>query len=814
MNVVVLLMGVVLGAEEPAGEQRPTAEQTRFFETSIRPLLVEKCFKCHGEKKQWGGLRLDSRGALLRGGESGAAIVPGRPDKSLLISVIRETDDELRMPKDDSLTPRQINELVRWVEMGAPFPTEAGRAERTRDPNHWAFQPPVRPPVPAVVNSAWPQSTLDRFILAKLEAAELSPAAQADRRTLIRRVTFDVIGLPPTPEEIDTFLADESPDAFARVVDRLLASPQYGERWGRHWLDVARYADSNGFDENIAHGNAWRYRDYVVAAFNRDKPFDRFVTEQLSGDLLPFDNEAQQHEQLIATGFLSIGPKVLAETDEAKMRMDIIDEQLDTTGRAFLGLTLGCARCHDHKFDPIATADYYGLAGIFKSTLTMTKYKKVAEWHEHLLPSAAATAMKTDFDAKVAARKTAIAEFVANADKLVRDKLAGMPDAKPPEKLETLYPAATRAELKQQRDELAALEKAGPDLPAAMGVTEDKVVDIAVHLRGDPLKLGDIVPRRTPSALRGPPAPQFTDKQSGRRQLAEWLIDPQHPLTARVFVNRVWRWHFGRGLVRSTDNFGLLGEAPSHPELLDWLARRFIDDGWSVKSLHRLILNSSTYQQASTHAPETISRDPENRLFSRAEVRRLEAEAVRDSLLATSGQLDTTIGGSLLQLKNRAYFFDHTSIDKTTYDSPRRSLYLPVVRNNVFDVFQLLDFPDPAVSGSNRATTVVASQALLMLNSDLVMHAATRLADRLLAEPVDFDQRLSRLYVIAFGREPTDDERQADQAFLARVTRAQAQAPKIDAHPESETNANTRQQQAWSTLCHVVLAANEFIYVR
>ena len=804
MNVVVLLMGAVLGAGEPAGEQRPTAEQIRFFETSIRPLLVEKCLKCHGDKKQWGGLRLDSRESLMRGGESGAAIVPGKPDKSLLISAIRETDDELRMPKDDKLTQRQINELVRWVEMGAPFPTEAGAAKRTRDPNHWAFQPPVKPPAPAVVNTEWPQSALDNFILAKLEAAGLSPAPRADRRTLIRRVTFDVIGLPPTPEEISAFLADESPDAFARVVDRLLASPQYGERWGRHWLDVARYADSNGFDENVAHGNAWRYRDYVVASFNRDKPFDQFVIEQLAGDLLPFDNEAQQHEQLIATGFLSIGPKVLAETDEPKMRMDIIDEQLDTTGRAFLGLTLGCARCHDHKFDPIATADYYGLAGIFKSTLTMQKYVKVAEWHEHLLPSAAATAMKAEFDAKVAARKTTIAAFITDADKLVREKLATMSDAKQPEKLETLYPAETKAELKKQRDELAALEKAGPDLPAAMGVTEDKVVDIAVHLRGNPLKLGDIVPRRTPPAVRGPQLPRFTDKQSGRRQLAEWLIDPQHPLTARVFVNRVWRWHFGRGLVRSTDNFGLLGEAPSHPGLLDWLARRFIDDGWSVKSLHRRILLSSTWQQSASATTETVRLDPENRLFSRAPVRRLEAEAVRDSLLAVSGQLDGTMGGSLLTLKNRAYFFDHTSIDKTTYDSPRRSLYLPVVRNNVFDVLQLLDFPDPAVSSSNRATTVVASQALLMLNSNLVMQAASNFADRLLADSPDDDQRLSQMYVIAFGREPTADERQADRAFLAIAAQSQS----------TEPDGNTRRKQAWATLCHVVLAANEFVYVR
>jgi hypothetical protein len=594
-----------------------------------------------------------------------------------------------------------------------------------------------------------------------------------------------LIGLPPTPQEIDAFLANESPDAFARVVDRLLASTRYGERWGRHWMDVARYADSNGFDENVAHGNAWRYRDYVVASFNRDKPFDRFVIEQLAGDLLQFNNEAQRHEQLTATGFLSIGPKVLAETDQRKMRMDIIDEQIETTGRAFLALTLGCARCHDHKFDPIATADYYALAGIFKSTLTMTKYTKVAEWHEHVLPCAQATAMKADFDAKVATKKKAIAELEN-----------GETSAKPSSQTET--------QLKKLREELAALEKEGPNLPSAMGVTEDKIVDVAIHLRGDPLKLGQVVPRRMPPALRGPHEPKFSDKQSGRRELADWLVDPQHPLTARVIVNRVWRWHFGKGLVRSTDNFGLLGEKPSHPELHDWLARRFIAGGWSIKSLHRMIVMSSTYQQLGNASQETLTIDPDNRFFSRAVVRRLEAEAVRDALLAASGQLDVTMGGSLLKLKNRAYFFDHTSKDLTTYDSRRRSLYLPVVRNHTYDLFQLLDFPDPAVTSGDRATTVVASQALLMLNSDIVMQAASDFADRLIADSDDDDERLSRLYAIAFGRAPTTDEREADMLFLRKLGRA-GSADLSDAE---------RPRYAWTTLCHVTLATNEFIYVR
>ncbi len=778
-----------------------------FFEKKVRPVLVEHCFKCHGSQKQWGSLRLDSREGLLRGGDSGAAIVPGKPQESLLVRAIRHEDPDLKMPKDSKLPERQIADLVRWIEMGAPFPASSTTAsKKTRDPQHWSFQPPVSPAVPGIKHEDWAKSELDRFIGAKLDEAGITPAPRADKRTLLRRVTFDLTGLPPTPGEIADFIKDDSAEAFAKVVDRLLASPRYGERWGRHWLDVARYADSNGFDENVAYGNAWRYRDYVVSAFNNDKPFDRFVIEQLAGDLLPFDNEAQQHEQLIATGFLSLGPKVLAETDEAKMRMDLIDEQLDTTGRAFLGLTFGCARCHDHKFDPIDAADYYGLAGIFKSTKSMRKYTKLAEWHEALLPSDAANAIKTRFETDVTAKKTAIANLVAVADKLVQEKLAQdkQTDAKPPEKLETLYPDATKAELKKLRDELAAFEKAGPDLPSAMSVTEDKVTDVAIHLRGNPLKLGDIIARRTPPVMRGPQPPAFTDKDSGRRQFAEWLVDPQHPLTARVFVNRVWRWHFGQGLVRTTDNFGLLGEAPTHPELLDWLARRFIADSWSMKSLHRVILHSSTYQQASTTSVDTLARDPDNRLFSRADVRRLEAEAIRDALLAVSGQLDLTMGGSLLTVKNRAYFFDHTSKDLTTYDSRRRSLYLPIVRNNVFDVFQLLDFPDPAVSSGNRATTIVAPQALMMLNSDLVMQAASTFADQLLAEITDDQQRLSRLYVTAFGREPTESEVRHDQAFLTAVQQAQ----------NNQDDTTNRRQNAWAALCHVILSANEFIYLK
>ncbi len=797
-----VLLFAVLAVEDPAQAEAPTAEQLKFFETNVRPIFAEHCQKCHGEKKQWANLRLDSRSAILTGGDSGAAIKPGKPNESLLIKAVRHEDEDLKMP-ENKLADQQIADLVRWVEMGAPFPEAVKANARTRDPNHWSFQPPAEHPLPQVKNAKLVDSPIDQFILAKLEAAGLAPADRADKQTLIRRVTFDLTGLPPTPKEISAFLADDRPDAYARMVDRLLESSAYGERWGRHWLDVARYADSNGLDENVAHGNAWRYRDYVVAAFNADKPFDKFITEQLAGDLLPAATEAQRHEQLIATGFMSIGPKVLAEVNMDKMKMDIVDEQLDTVGRVFLGLTLGCARCHDHKFDPIQTADYYGLAGIFKSTRTMETYTKVAKWHENPLESPAATAMKAGYDARLAGKKQAVEVFIAAADKAVKEKLAA--DAKPPEKLETLYPDATKAELAKLREELAALEKDPPELPAAMGVKEDAIVDLAIHIRGNPAKLGDVVHRHTPPVVKGAQPSAFSPAESGRRQLADWLIDPQHPLTSRVAVNRVWRWHFGKGLVRTTDNFGLLGEAPSHPELLDWLARRFIADGWSFKNLHRIILNSRTYQLSSSPSEALVTADPENRLFGRSNVRRLEAEEVRDTLLLVSGKLDPTIGGSLLKVKNRAYLFDHTSIDLSDYTSQRRSLYLPVIRNNVYDLFQLLDFPDPAVPSGDRATTTVAPQALLMLNSDFVMQSADELAKRLLTETVNDDERLSLLSQIVWGRETTATERQNNLAFLARVD--QSLAMKV-------TDATERKRQAWSILCHVTIATNEFIYIR
>lgn len=797
------LVGLLLGSLAHGAE--PTAEQIRFFETNIRPIFAEHCIKCHGPEKQWSNFRLDSREALLKGGDFGEGAVPGKPAESLLIKAVRQVDEELSMPPKSKLSDRQIADLETWVQQGAAFPAaETAEAQsRYRDPKHWAFQPVAATQPPAVKDTNWVQSPIDNFILAKLEADGLAPAPIADKRALIRRATFDLTGLPPTPAEIDAFLQDDHPQAFARVVERLLNSPAYGERWGRHWLDVARYADSNGLDENVAHGNAWRYRDYVINAFNTDKPFRQFVHEQIAGDLLPASNDAQRREQLVATGFLAIGPKVLAEPDESKMEMDVIDEQLDTLGKAFLGLTLGCARCHDHKFDPIDTADYYALAGVFKSTRTMESFKKVAKWHENVLPDAEAQARDAAHKQQVAEKKAAIQALIDAATATV--KANAKPDETLPEKLEPLFPAETQAQLKQMREALAALEKAAPEMPTAMGATEFTVTDVAIHIRGSHLKLGDVTPRRVPVVFTSVETPEFTTSQSGRLELAQWLTDPKHPLTYRVLVNRVWRWHFGKGLVRTPDNFGMLGDAPTHPELLDWLAQRFVEDGTSLKELHRLIMLSSVYQQSSIPAAATAERDPENRLWGRAEVHRLEAEAVRDALLAVSGELDPTLGGSLLTVKNRAYFFDHTSKDLTNYATARRSVYLPVVRNNLYDVFQLLDFPDAAVTNGDRATTTVAPQALLMLNSELVAQASSRLAERIQAAAPENQVRIAKLYTLAYGREPSADEQAAGEQFLKQVEQTLQ---------TTESDATKRTQMAWETLCHVILAANEFIYVR
>jgi hypothetical protein len=644
----------------------------------------------------------------------------------------------------------------------------------------WSFLPMAHPALPEVSKPEWVRNEIDRFVLSRLDAQGLTPAPEANRATLIRRATYDLWGLPPTPDEVQAFLADTASDAYERLIERLLASPRYGERWGRHWLDVARYADSNGLDENLAYVNAFRYRDYVVDAWNADKPYDQFVREQLAGDLLPCEgDESLRYEQMTATGFLALGAKMLAEDDPVKMEMDIIDEQVDALGTAFLGLTIGCARCHDHKFDPISTADYYALAGIFKSTRTMDTFTVVAKWHERPLAAAEVVAFAEQHQADVEKKRQQIAAA------------------------ETAGATTPSEELGRLKGELSELEQAAPaPLLYAMAVEDGAATDLAIHRRGSHLNLGEVVARGFPSALAGDS--KTTLQGSGRRELAEWITRPGHPLTARVIVNRVWRWHFGAGLVRSTDNFGQLGERPSHPELLDWLARRFVEHGWSLKSLHRLIMTSATYRMSSVYDDRAAAVDPDNRWLWRMNRQRLEAEAIRDAILFVAGNLDESRGGTLLPSKPREYVTGTASRNATTYDTPRRSLYLPVIRSALNEMFQAFDFAEPSVAKGDRESTTMAPQALFMLNGDLVQEQTRGLASKLLVEhPDDSRARVTELYQRALARDPTE----------AEIDRALRFVGEYAAHSEASSPAGDPTLAAWQALCRVIFASSEFIYV-
>ncbi len=797
MLLIFLLASVVMSQQPSAEPSRSAGSQAReaglkLFETKIRPILAEHCYRCHGPDSGDGKakLRVDSLESLLRGGASGPAIVRGEPDQSLLILAVRHQGD-VAMPPKKKLAAGEIHALADWVKMGAPWPSTAvvapvfKAAGNVREWDEsarqfWAFQVPREPRTPAVNDVRWPRSPIDRFILSRLEAAGLTPAPPADKRTLLRRSTLDLLGIPPTVEEMDAFLSDDLAGALNRVVDRLLASPRYGERWGRRWLDVARYADSNGMDDNLAYSDAWRYRDYVIKAFNADKPFNRFLEEQIAGDLIAEVEPSRRDELIVATGFLAIGPKMLAEDDPVKQKMDIVDEQLDTTCRVFLGLTMGCARCHDHKFDPLATGDYYAMAGIFQSTQTMLSHRVDSKWN--------ATALGPS---RMALRLEDLEQIIDRHDNaLVNGNPAQMSGEER---------AAHSALLEEARKEYAAI-------PKAMTVAEGRVGDIEIFLRGNHLTRGPVVPRRLPTILAGVDQPPIGVRQSGRLELVRWLTGPSNPLTARVIVNRVWRWHFGQGLVRTVDNFGKLGEAPSHPELLDWLATRFVRDGWSLKTLHKRILTSQVYRMSSAWDERADRVDPEDRLLWRMPRRRMEAEELRDAILALSGELETTMGGTLL---DTAAFQDLsvTGVSRKPgiYQSQRRSVYLPVLRSALYDVFQAFDFPDPAVLSGDRATTTVASQALFMMNGQIVARASERLAAMLLSDHELSDhQRLQAACRRILGRPAASDELLQWESFLIRY---QSSASLVGEGPES------RRRLAWQGLCRAMLSSNEFVYV-
>ena len=818
-----------------------------FFESKVRPVLIKRCYDCHStEKKTKGGLALDTRAGWQHGGDNGPAIIPGDLTKSLVIKAVRYLDKDFAMPPKSRLPADEVAILEEWVKRGAPDPrtddaAKAAKPKRSIDleagRKFWAFQPVANPTAPAVKDSVWPKDPVDRFLLAKLEAAGLNPAGDADRHTWIRRVSLDLTGLPATAEEVIAFANDNSDAAYAKVVDRLLASPAYGERWARHWLDLTGYADMIGTSNEVFAEHAWRYRDYLIQAFNHDKPFDLFIKEQLAGDLMPASSPEQRASQLVATGFLMVGDLEIVNPDKAKMETDHIDTQLIKIGGAFLGMTMGCARCHDHKFDPVGLEDYYGMAGMLRSSPSSGKMVGFGVWSTirsvPLPESPAQLAERQKAEAEHAAKLTAhkaeqarlteennavVAKLAALEKTAKATHVAAAPTPKPSPEQDALT---------KRRDEIAALLKTKASeiqhaeffkskAPKAFAMQDDaKPADMPIYVRGNPYAPAAVVPRGALRVASWDKFPAIPAGQSGRLQLAEWITDRRNPLTARVTVNRLWQKLFGEGLVRSVDYFGERGERPSHPELLDHLATRFMADGWSQKRFLRGLVLSRAYRLSSANHAEGLSLDPENRLFWRMNRQRLEAEAIRDSLLKVSGELTAKSGGPSLALEiiENTGGLTAAGINPPNYHHRKsrpsqdfeRTVYLPVMRNgpsSADKIRSFFDFVDPASITGQRNQTVMPTQSLFLLNNDLVRKRAGALAKQLIAAHANEDARLESLWLRAWNRPITAEERTNARNFLQEIT----PLLKTPRAPDALETAR------WQELCHSLLASNAFIY--
>lgn len=777
-----------------AGQEAETQDpkSLAFFESRIRPVLIKHCYECHSTEEgvAEGGLRVDSRAAIRKGGERGRAVIPGRPDASLLLTAISHTDADLEMPPEQPRLPAAvIADVKRWIAMGAPDPRVGGRVEPdgVRDilaaaRKHWAYQPPRAVAAPKVSDESWTRSEVDAFVLARLDAAGLRPSGDAEIAVLLRRLHFDLVGLPPSPAAFDRFTASVKreglDEALAAEVDELLESPQFGERWGRHWLDVARFAESSGGESNISFPYAWRYRDYVVDAVNADIPYDRFLTEQIAGDLLPSDNDAERARLLTATGFLAVGTKNLGSNNEEQFQADIVDEQIDSLTRAVMSSSVACARCHHHKFDPFLMDDYYALAGIFRSTKTyfgtftspannrsgdplpLPRVDGQQIFHPSLKPKRFEQLKKQLADLEAEWAEMEAAKFAAFA-------------GKKPEKTFTLREVLANIWRRGPIEgKLETVDETGRALPLAMGVLDrGRIRDVPLLARGEIARPGDIVLRTFPKAIRGGHSDPLPKDQSGRRELARWLTDPKHPLASRVLVNRVWSHLFGAGLVETVDNFGTTGADPSHPELLDTLAVQFVDDGWSLKRLVRRLVLTRTWRQASNYDRDAFQIDPENRLLWRMPKRRLEAEAIRDAMLAVSGELDLKRpAGSLVarMIGDRPISLIglNRKLPADLDASLHRSVYLPVIRDRLPDVLELFDFAEPSLVTGERDKTNVPVQALYLMNSGFVQDRAAALATRLAKDGANREAQIRNAFRLCFGRNPDDVELKRSLAYL------------------------------------------------
>jgi hypothetical protein len=762
-----------------AGANEPSAEQVEFFETKIRPVLAQHCYHCHSsdQDKPKGNLRVNSRDGLLAGGLSGEAIVPGQPDESLLIEALKH--ESFEMPPDEKLPAAVIADFETWIRQGAYWPTvELPDAGAYR--GHWAFQP-VQEPLPPEDSSGWSQTPVDRFVIERLRREGLKPVEDSDRRTLIRRAYFDLIGLPPTPEQVQAFVTDSSEGAFARVVEELLASPHYGERWGRHWLDVARYSDTAGDSADYPIPQARLYRDYVIDSFNADKPYDQFIQEQLAGDILAEqDPDDRYAEQVIATGYIALSRRFTV----GRLRdMHLtIEDTLDTIGRSMLGLTMKCARCHDHKFDPLTAADYYGLFGFFEST----QYPFAGSENEKRPDTFALLIPPEEQRKRQQAHEQQVAELQEQIKQAKKDE--------------------NKKQVKLLEETLQTLKdhhKQTRDVPSAYAVHDSKPQDAYVHVAGNPREKGETIPRRTPKFLQ-PASPDIPKNTSGRLQLAEWIAHPENPLTARVMVNRIWQQHFGRGLVETPDNFGFRGDRPEHPELLDWLAAEFVENGWSIKHIHRVILLSRVYGLSSRHDATNAETDPANRLWWRFNRRRLEAEAIRDTLLSVSGNLDVKRPGEHPFPPIDKWAFSQHRPFKAVYSSNHRSVYLMTQRIQRHPFLALFDGPDTNAATTKRSNSTVPLQALFFMNSDFVQEQAAGIAERIRAAADNRRARIEFAHQLTWGRPPTEEEAAVAASYIDEFTAAAA---------EEGVSEKKREQIAWTSYARILVNANEFLYV-
>ena len=776
MRTCVITVATLGLASLSMAQDKPlTRAQVDFFEAKIRPVLATHCYECHGNKDK-GGLRLDSREAALRGGDSGVVIVPGKPKKSLLLKAVQHLNEDLAMPPKKKLPPRVVADLAQWIRDGALWPEGNAVGFATGQitdgqRRHWAFQP-LQPLKAVEVSEGHP---VDVLIKEKLDEQQLEQVGVADKRTLIRRAAFDLTGLPPSPDQIEEYLADKNPSAWELLVERLLASPHYGERWGRHWLDLVRYADTAGDAGDYPVPEAYKYRNYVIDSFNKDKPYDRFVREQIAGDQLPASSDEERWEQTIGTGYIAISRRI--GVSPHKLKHITVEDTLNNMGKTFLGLTIGCARCHDHKFDPIPTADYYALYGMFESSV----YPHPGAEHSPHRHSFVYRMGKEKSDKTLKSFRNKLTPW----DKKERDQFALYQSFQKKVITTNITRQSVWAELEEIRDQRGKVAGTFPDPDIAYAIIDGEAGDSQIHKQGNPKDKGAKVRRGFLQILGGQKLPENA-KGSGRLQLAHWLTEPSNPLTARVMVNRIWHYHFGRGLVSSTSDFGVRGTSPTHPALLDFLAGYFMQRGWSVKAMHRLIMSSETYRLAATEHQENLDQDPDNSFLWRANRSRLDAEELRDSLLSFSGQLDPAPGGRHPFPHRLTYFYRQHEPFQEKYVSNKRSVYQMQQRIQKNPYLDLFDGPDGGLHLGERKATVTTLQALYFMNSEFI-HAQTLAIAGQLPE----EGQVEHLYQLIYNRPAQPEELDFARAYFAR--------------------GNSRQRRAG--FVRSMLSSNEFLYV-